>query len=157
MKRFVGCFICLSILAVCCGQDVSKKETTAGSEGNIVGWFEIPVTDMDRAVKFYESVFNVKLRRGSYESFVLAWFPEIKGREGTAGALIKAPDLYQPRDNGVLVYFCAYSGDLANELKRARALGGKVLLPKTYDRAAHIYVAFLLDSEGNRIALYSKN
>lgn len=29
-------------------------------EHNMVGWFEIPVTDMDRARKFYESVFDIK-------------------------------------------------------------------------------------------------
>lgn len=28
---------------------------------NAVGWFEIPATDMDRAVKFYETVFDIRL------------------------------------------------------------------------------------------------
>ena len=57
------------------------------TERNIVGWFEIPVTDMDRAVKFYETVFGIKLERGTYEDFVLAWFPEMKNREGIGGVI----------------------------------------------------------------------
>jgi len=30
---------------------------------NVVSQFEIPVQDMDRAVKFYEAVFDLKLSR----------------------------------------------------------------------------------------------
>ncbi|MGB5370046.1 MAG: VOC family protein, partial [Flavobacteriaceae bacterium] len=28
---------------------------------NMVGWFEIPVTDMQRAKKFYEKVFGIAI------------------------------------------------------------------------------------------------
>jgi predicted enzyme related to lactoylglutathione lyase len=43
---------------------------------NSVGWFEIPVTDMDRAIKFYQTVFDVSLSKYLFGSFEMAWFPE---------------------------------------------------------------------------------
>ena len=30
---------------------------------NVVGWFEVPTSDMERAIKFYEAVFGYKLER----------------------------------------------------------------------------------------------
>jgi len=34
---------------------------------NLVSWIEVPVTDMERAIRFYETVFDLKLtsRRSS--------------------------------------------------------------------------------------------
>lgn len=123
---------------------------------NAVGWFEIPVADMMRAVKFYESVFNVKLQREKMNDMDMAWFPWIDGAMGAGGSLVYAPDYYTPSDNGTLVYFIAQSGDLSNELDRVAPAGGKVLMTKTLITEEIGYMAVLLDTEGNRIALHSK-
>ena len=56
---------------------------------------------------------------------------------------------------GGLVYFTAHSGDLDNELSRVEAAGGRVLQKKTLITEEHGYMAVLLDSVGNRIALHS--
>ena len=46
----------------------------------MVVWFEIPVTDMDRAKAFYETVFKVKLRLQDFGGLLMGWFPDKGGK-----------------------------------------------------------------------------
>jgi predicted enzyme related to lactoylglutathione lyase len=124
-------------------------------KNNVVGWFEIPVTDMDRAVRFYETVFDLKLSRHEIGSLEMAWFPMIEGGLGATGSLVKS-EFHKPSDKGVRVYFTAHSGDVAIEAGRVKAAGGEVLLPKTLVTEEIGYMAVVMDSEGNQIALHSR-
>ncbi|MGC1205101.1 MAG: VOC family protein, partial [Flavobacteriaceae bacterium] len=56
---------------------------------NMVGWFEIPVSNMDRAKTFYEAVFQVKIDIQNFGGMLMGWFPFVEGKEGAAGTLIK--------------------------------------------------------------------
>lgn len=125
-------------------------------ENNIVGWFEIPVSDMERAISFYETVLGVKLDRNQMGSFDMAWFPYEPEGYGSGGALVYSPESHKPSADGVLVYLTAHSGDLANELSRVEESGGKVLQDKTQISEEHGFMAVLLDTEGNKIALHSR-
>lgn len=125
----------------------------AEEKGNAVGWFEIPVVDMERAMKFYEAVLEVKLSRNQVGEIDMAWFPMQEGK-GAAGSLVFHKEWYKPSAEGVLVYFTAYSGDLDHELARVEAAGGKVLMPK-HPIGEHGKIAIFLDTEGNRVALHS--
>jgi predicted enzyme related to lactoylglutathione lyase len=122
---------------------------------NVVGWFEIPVTNMDRAIKFYEEVFDFRLSRHILGPIDMAWFPAVENRPGTPGALVYNKRAYKPSMDGVLIYFTAQSGDLSIELAKVEKSGGKILLPKTQISAEVGYMALFTDSEGNRIALHS--
>ena len=122
---------------------------------NVVGWFEIPVTDMDRAISFYEAVFDFGLTRAKIGRMDMAWFPCVADSIGSAGSLVLMPGRYKPSSDGVLVYFTAFSGDVSNELTRAVAAGGSVLMPKKLISKDIGYMAIFLDSEGNRIALHT--
>jgi hypothetical protein len=122
---------------------------------NVVGWFEIPVTNMDRAIKFYEEVFDFKLSRHILGPIDMAWFPAMEDGPGTPGSLVYNERAYKPSMDGVLIYFTAQSGDLSIELGKVEKSGGKILLPKTQISAEVGYMALLTDSEGNRIALHS--
>ena len=122
---------------------------------NAVGWFEIPVQNMERAVKFYETVFGLTLHREKMGPLDMAWFPWIETGMGAAGSLVYAPDFYKPCNDGTLVYFTAHSGDLSNELSRIEPTGGKVLQQKTLITDEIGYMAVFIDTEGNRIALHS--
>jgi predicted enzyme related to lactoylglutathione lyase len=122
---------------------------------NVVGWFEIPVTNMDRAIKFYEEVFDFKLSRHILGPIDMAWFPTMEDGHGTSGSLVYNERAYKPSMDGVLIYFTAQSGDLSIELGKVEKSGGKILLPKTQISAEVGYMALLTDSEGNRIALHS--
>ncbi len=124
---------------------------------NVVGWFEIPVTDMDRAVRFYETVFGYQLNRQQMGELDMAWFPSFEKEIGSAGSLVKHPDFYHPSQNGTLVYFTAFSGDLAEELSRVEKAGGRIVVPKTQITPEIGYMAVFTDTEGNRVALHSRN
>jgi len=123
---------------------------------NVVGWFEIPVANMERAVSFYESVFGLSLTRHRLEPLDMAWFPWVETGQGSSGALVLLEEAYKPSRDGVLVYFTAFSGDVAVELARVEAAGGKVLEQKKLISEDVGYMGLILDSEGNRIAIHSR-
>lgn len=121
-------------------------------EHNMVGWFEIPVNDMDRAKAFYESVFKVDIAIHNFGGMLMGWFPFAEGKPGASGTLIKQ-ETYIPSQEGTLVYFVCE--DVANEIGRVEAAGGKIYQPKTQISPEHGYMAVFLDTEGNRVALHS--
>jgi len=123
---------------------------------NLIGWVEIPVTNMQRAIDFYQDVFNIKMQLQDLGDLQMAFFPVVENSVGSGGALVKHPEFYIPSKNGALVYFTAFSGDLDKELKRVEKAGGKVLIPKRQISPNHGFMGVFLDTEGNRIALHSK-
>ena len=123
---------------------------------NVVGWFEIPVVDMERAMRFYETVFDVKLERRTMGPLDMAWFPTVQGGTGASGSLVKHEQWYKPTLDGPLLYFEARSGDLRNELKRVEAAGGTIAVPRKQISEEYGYMAVIVDTEGNRIALHSR-
>lgn len=128
-------------------------------EVNMISWFEVPVLDMDRAKKFYETVFNVEITLNDFGGVLMGWFPPAEDitAPGISGSLVKSKGNYIPSStHGTVVYFNSQSGDLSNELKRVKAAGGKILQDKTLISNDIGYMALVLDSEGNRIALHSK-
>ena len=123
---------------------------------NMVGWFEIPVTDINRAKVFYESVFDVEINVQNFGGEIMGWFPfsEDPDAKGAAGSLIQQVEHYKPSKEGVLIYFsCA---DLSNELRKVEDAGGRVIKAKTLISHDIGYMGLFLDSEGNRIALHSR-
>lgn len=123
---------------------------------NVVGWFEVPVSNMDRAIRFYETVFEFKLQRSQMGPLDMAWFPGVDKGMGAAGSLVYHKDFYKPGLDGILIYFTAFSGDLSIELSRVEAMGGKVVQPKTLISEEIGYMGIFIDSEGNRIALHTR-
>lgn len=116
---------------------------------NPVFHFEIPVTDMDRAVAFYQDVFGFELRRETVDGYEMAFFPRDDEQPGASGSLAKG-DVYKPSHDGSLIYFDVE--DIDTTLARAARHGSKVLYTKT-DLGEAGFVAEFEDSEGNRIAL----
>ncbi len=123
---------------------------------NAVGWFEIPVTDMNRAKNFYEAVFELKLTHNKLgDNFEMAWFP-FKEAQGSSGSLVLNKEWYKPSAEGVLIYFTSPSGDLNNELSKVETSGGEILTQKKLISEEYGFMAIFTDTEGNRIALHSK-
>ncbi len=119
----------------------------------MVGWFEIPVHDMDRAKLFYESVFNVDIAIHDFGGMLMGWFPFDEKKPGATGTLIKQ-ESYVPSQEGTLVYFM--SKDVQQELDRIEDAGGIIYQPKTEISPEHGYMAVFIDTEGNRVALHSQ-
>ena len=114
-----------------------------------VYYFEIPVSDLERAIAFYSAVFGCEFDRVDVDGNQMANFPSLDGGSGASGALAKG-DSYIPGTQGVRVYFD--TGSIDEMLAKAVAVGGKVLYPKTSIGELG-WVAELEDSEGNCIAL----
>ena len=125
--------------------------TAAGPRTNPVGYFEIAVINLERAILFYTAVFGFKLERQTIDGYEMALFPQNHDAPGASGALAKG-DVYVPSKTGAIVYFSV--DDIDAVLKRAEAEGGSVLYPKKAIGQAG-FVAEIQDSEGNRIALHS--
>ena len=122
---------------------------------NMVGWFEIPVLDMERAKIFYETVFNIKIHIEDFKVLKMGWFPWEEGKPGAAGSLVFHKEWYKPSERyGPLLYFS--SDDVQNEIAKIESSGGKIIQPKTLIKEDIGYMAVFLDTEGNRIALHSR-
>lgn len=126
-------------------------------KGNVVGWFELPVNDMERAILFYEKVFDFKIERHQMGELDMGWFPANPEGIGAMGSLVRHPDFYKPSHDGPLIYFTAHSGELQNELARVESAGGKVLMEKKQISESVGFMALVEDTEGNRVALHSRN
>lgn len=120
---------------------------------NVVGWFELPASDLKRAKKFYEAILSVKLQDIEMGTGLkMAMFPVQEG--GVGGALCEHKDFYKPSHDGTLVYLSA-DPDLQLILDKIKKHGGKELMPKTQISEEYGYMALFEDSEGNRVALHS--
>lgn len=120
----------------------------------MVNWFEIPVTDMERAQKFYETVFEVSIKVQNLGGLLYGWFPPKPAAESCTGALIQNESYIPSKTDGVLVYFS--SQDIDRELAIISEVGGTVVQGKTQISPDTGYMAIFIDSEGNRIALFSR-
>ncbi len=119
---------------------------------NPVGWFDLYVADLDRAKKFYESVFRLTLTELPLEWGRQALFPFHPDAPNISGALVEKKD-YRPVAGNTLVYF--ETEDCLREEEKIAALGGKILTPKM-SIGEFGFVSIAMDSEGNTIGLHSR-
>lgn len=120
---------------------------------NAINWFEIPVSDIDRACRFYGSILDTTLTPSAMCDGQVAVLPYAEGSVG--GSLFQHAEL-QPAAQGTLVYLNG-GDDLSIILGRISAAGGSVALPKTQITPEIGYMALFIDSEGNRVGLHSPN
>ena len=120
---------------------------------NVINWFEIPVTDFERAKKFYAAILGAQLHVETMGEHLMGFLP--MDGEGVGGAIVHGHG-YTPSSDGTLVYLNG-GDDLSTILNRVEPSGGKVALPKTQITEEIGYFALFLDSEGNKVALHSKH
>ncbi|SRR5690606_14067133 len=118
---------------------------------NAINWFDLPATDLDRAVKFYSTIFDIEMQRMEGPGTQSAFFP--MQPEGVGGALTQG-DGYTPSASAGAVVFLNGGDDLSRALDKVEAAGGQIVQPKT-GIGEHGYVALFIDSEGNRVGLHS--
>jgi len=121
---------------------------------NAVNWFEIPVTNYDRAKQFYMSVLDSKITDHPMpeDNIKYGVFTYNEDRNGVGGAIIKA-DGQTPTTDGCTIYLNG-GDDLSESLDRVEPAGGKILMPKT-NIGENGFIAQFTDTEGNRIAFHS--
>jgi uncharacterized protein len=121
---------------------------------NAISWFEIPASDLDRAQKFYETIFDITMTKLDLENLKMRLFP-MEDQEGVGGAVCFAPGFYKPSStDGPLIYLNG-NPDVQRILDRIEKAGGKILVKKTQISPEYGYMAVFQDTEGNRIALHS--
>ena len=118
---------------------------------NIIVWADIPVTDMPRAMAFYAAVTGQRIvpMPGSDDTVALIGTPD--DADGPVGSA----DLYlggKPSQEGPTVYL-ASGGDIDGMLARVVPAGGKILQEKAYMGEMVGWIAFVEDTEGNRIGI----
>ncbi|WP_339656294.1 VOC family protein [uncultured Maribacter sp.] len=119
----------------------------------MIAWFEIPVADMQRAQKFYETILDVTITVNNFGQFVMGLFPEKPIIGQANGALVQHNQYVPSLTEGALVYIACE--DIATILDKVVEAGGQVLQSKTEIGAGHGFMGLLKDTEGNRIALHS--
>ena len=117
---------------------------------NVLNWFEIPVGDMDRAVRFYEDVLSANLRREVFFGTPLAVFPHQP--PAMSGALIQ--DAKRPPGPGGSLVYINVTGQLDDCVGRVARAGGAVVQPRT-DIGKDGAFVLIRDSEGNTVGLHS--
>ncbi len=118
-----------------------------------IQWFEIPASDLDRAVNFYSKVLGVEIQKGEFMGETQGFFPA--GQKGVGGAIVQS-DRLVPSSNGPLFYLSvgkAQNLDLI--LERAVSNGGKTLMAKTAVEDSG-FIGVIQDSEGNRVGLHAR-
>ena len=118
----------------------------------LVNWFEVPVSDLDRAIAFYKQIFACEMEATEIGNMKMAFFPAEDMSGGATGALM-LNESYVPSHEGTLVYFS--TPDVAEPLSKVAKAGGKVMLEKTQISPEHGYMCVFEDTEGNRVALHS--
>ena len=122
---------------------------------NAISWFEIPATELDRAQKFYETIFNVSMIPMDMENIKMRMFPLDDMMTQVGGAVVDSGGFHKPSaTDGPLVYLNA-NPDVQNVLDRVAAAGGNIMVPKTQISPEYGYMAVIIDTEGNRIGLHS--
>lgn len=132
------------------GLPLSKKKKRAPVT-DFISWFEIPAFDINQAVNFYNHIFEIDMKVNVTEVNSMALFPVTTG---IGGAIIAGPGSV-PSVTGPLLYLNA-GDDLQGILSRIESVGGRIVMPKTLISKEAGYFAIFIDSQGNKLALYSK-
>ena len=119
---------------------------------NALAWFEIPVLDLDRAQRFYETLLERPIRREQIVTSQLGVFAYDEG--GAGGCLIAGPQVAPPSTSGSLVYLDA-GASLDAALAWLAAAGGRLAAPKTTLPGDMGAIAHIIDTEGNRVGLHA--
>jgi len=160
---YTAIIFCISITA-CKNQNKPNAEiTTTSVESNInqktkemkslISIFEIPATDITRAVNFYQAILDVNIEKMEMPEMEMGIFPY--ENQMVTGVIIRAEG-YTPSANGVTIYL--NGGDnLQVILDKVKSNGGEIIVPKSLHADESGYYALFIDSEGNKIGLHSPN
>ncbi len=120
---------------------------------NVISWFEIPATDLNRAQKFYETIFDIEMITMETPQIKMRLFPTEDPNTSVGGAICDSGGFHKPSaDSGPLIYLNA-NPDVQQVVDKIEAAGGQILVPTM--EIPYGFMAVFLDTEGNRIALHS--
>lgn len=137
--------------------EATTKDTLTNSKvkdmKSYISMFEIPATDISRAINFYQALLDIKIEKMDVEGMQMGILPYEE--QMVTGVIIKA-DGYKPSADGLTMYLNA-GENLQVVLDRVEKNGGKIITAKTAHADGSGYFAIFLDPEGNKMALTSPN
>ena len=149
-------------LMACNNQNKSKSEVPkvdsipeqiTNDMKSFISLFEIPATDISRAVSFYEAILDINIEKMELPGMQMGIFPYED--QMVTGVIMKVEG-YKPSADGVTIYL--NGGDnLQHILDKVEKNGGKVIVPKTAHADENGFFALFLDTEGNKLGLDSPN
>ena len=128
-----------------------KKEKPMNLK-HYINWFEIPAYNFERAVAFFNQIYNINMETTEINGYSMGFFP---AKAGIGGAVVSGEGC-TPNTTGPLLYLNG-GKDLNVVLAKVEAAGGRVIMNKTLINDAVGHFALFMDTEGNRLALHSKN
>lgn len=121
---------------------------------NSLNWFEIPALDIDRAKKFYDTIFGIDMVvLPEMMGMKMAGFPMEMGSGKASGGLAQS-QMHKPSVDGAIIYLNA-NPSIQAVIDRIEPAGGKVVMPRTQISPEIGYMAFFIDTEGNKIGLHA--
>lgn len=161
-KIFIAIIALTFGIVSCKNKDSSTSEQSQTKEKNIknvknmnsyISIFEIPATDISRAINFYKEILGVNIEKLEFPGMEMGLFPY---QDQMVTGVIMKGEGYKPSTNGVTIYL--NGGDnLQTVLDKVEENGGKIIIPKTPHADEIGFFAIFHDSEGNKIGLHSPN
>jgi len=137
-------------------ETIPNKDTTIDKDKNMksfISLFEIPATDISRAINFYQTILDIKIEKMEMPGMEMGIFP-YDGQMVT-GVIVNSEG-YRPSADGVTIYL--NGGDnLQHILNKVNENGGKIIIPKTSHADGNGFFALFTDTEGNKLGLNSPN
>lgn len=162
-EKILCAIVLLSISIVACNNQNNPKTESLTVESNInqktiemkshISIFEIPATDISRAVNFYQAILGVNIEKMEMPGMEMGIFPY---EEQMVTGVIMKGEGFKPSADGVTIYLNA-GDNLQTILDKVEKNGGKILMPKTAHADESGFFALFLDTEGNRLGLNSPN
>lgn len=134
-----------------------QKLKKIDKQNNIITWFEIPVSDIDRAKIFYETILDIQMVKradGNNEAVFFPFNPDvIQATSGRVTGVLSKSDRNNPSSSGTVVYINA-SPSIQTVLDKVEQAGGKITVPETQIPAG--LIAIIIDTEGNKVGLHAE-
>jgi len=127
------------------------KKKNGKVKKDFVSWFEIPAINFQEAVNFYNYIFEIEMEQVITDDIATAYFPVTTG----VGGAITTGYSNETSSTGPLIYLNG-GDDLNIVLSKVEEAGGRVIMPKTLISENAGYFGVFIDSQGNKLALYSK-
>jgi predicted enzyme related to lactoylglutathione lyase len=132
--------------------DLSAEKNT-DSMNSFVSMFEIPATDISRAISFYQAILGIDIEKMEMPGMEMGIFPYED--QVVTGVIMKTEE-FKPSADGVTIYLNG-GDDLQSILDKVEKNGGQVIVPKTAHADESGFFALFLDTEGNKLGLNSPN
>ncbi len=144
-------WLSLSFITLLPIKTIAQTENSNSSMNTFVSIFEIPATDITRAIRFYETILSIDIQRLEFPGIEMGLLPY--ENQAVTGVIMKGEG-YTPSTEGVTIYLNG-GENLQTVLDKIEENGGKILVPKTPHADEVGFFAVFLDSEGNKMGLHS--